>query len=336
MIKQYIIFAVLLLTFGFTKAQDTLLTTDNTTLVGEIKSMDRGVLVIETDFSEDDFTITWLKVKKISSQRNFRIILKSEDRLYGTIIYKNEELTINDEERGARNVDVSDIVYMKQVDDGSVLDLINLALDVGYSYTNANNLQQLNGSFNADYTRNKWAVSVYATTVKSIQTDVDNLMRNTGGLGFKVFVKYGFYGDLGADYYSNTEQSMDLRSNYNLSLGKFVFRSNRQYLSTSIGAAYMNENYSDTLIDRNSYEGKFGLEYNMFDMGDLNVFTSINLFPSFTEQGRMRTEYKLDVKLDLPRDFYIKGSFNYNYDNMPAEGVTFDDYVYTFGVGWEL
>ncbi len=336
MVKKITLLGFILFAFVGLKAQDTLITSDNTTLIGEIKSMDRGVLVMETDFSDDDFTITWLKVKKVSSQRDFRVIVTGEERLYGTILFENGKLTIHDDEKGDRSVDVSDIVYIKQVDEGSVLDLINLSLDVGYSYTNANNLEQLNGSLTADYTRNKWGVNLYATTVKSVQTGVDNVMRNTGGLGFTVFLKHGFFGDLGASYYSNTEQSMDLRSNYNLSLGKFIFRTNRQYLNATIGAAFLNENYSDTLVDRNSYEGKFGIEYNMFDMGDLNVFTSINLFPSFTEAGRMRTEYKLDVKLDLPRDFYIKGSLHYNYDNKPAEGVSFDDYVYTFGVGWEL
>ena len=336
MMKKATIIIIILLAFGYAKAQDTLITTDNTILVGEIKSMDKGVLVIETDFSDDDFKITWLKVQKLSSQRNFRIILDSDARYYGTILFENGKLTIQDEEKGNQSVEVDDIVYMKQVDDGSVFDLINLSLDVGYSYTNANNLQQLNGNLNADYTQNHWGVSLYASTVTSVQTDVSPVIRNTGGLGFQVFMKYGFFGDLGADYYSNTEQSMKLRSNYNVSLGKYIYRSNRQYFNATAGAAFLIEDYSDTLTDRTSYEGKLGLEYNMFDMGDLNLFTSVNIFPSFTEKGRMRTEFKLDVKYDLPRDFYIKGSLNYNYDNRPAAGVTFDDYVYTFGIGWEL
>jgi len=334
--KKITVLALFLFAFISMKAQDTLITTDNTKLIGEIKSMDRGVLVMETDFSDNDFTITWLKVKNLNSQRNFRIILDNDERYYGTILYEGGKLVIHDEEKGDKSVEVNDIVYMKQVDDGSVLDLINLSLDVGYSYTNANNLQQLNGSLNADYTRNRWGVNMYASTVTSVQTDVDAVVRNTGGFGFQVFMKHGFFGDLGADYYSNTEQSMQLRSNYNLSIGNYIFRTNRHYFNTTVGAAFLNENYSDTLPDRTSYEGKLGLEYNMFDMGDLNLFTSVNIYPSFTEKGRMRTEFKLDVKYDLPRDFYIKGSLNYNYDNKPAPGGTFDDYVYTFGIGWEL
>ena len=336
MIKKFTLITIVLLSFGFAKAQDTLVTTDHTTLIGEIKSMDRGVLVIETDFSDDDFKVTWLKVEKMVSSRSFRVIIKGEKRYYGPVQFSDGKLTIQDEKVGAVSVVPSDIVYIKQVDKGSVLDLINLSLDVGYSFTNANNLEQINGSFMADYTTNVWGVNTYATTVRSRQTNVEAVMRNTGGLGFKVFLKRGLFASTGVDLYSNTEQSMDLRSNYNLSIGNYFFRTNRQYFSATVGAAFLNEDYSDTLTDRQSYEGRIGLEYNMFDMGDLSVFTSINLFPSFTEKGRLRTEYRLDIKLDLPRDFYIKGSLNYNYDNMPAEGVTFDDYVYTFGVGWEL
>jgi len=336
MIKKITILVFILIAFSSLKAQDTLTTTDNTVLIGEIKSMDRGVLVIETDYSDDDFKLTWLKVKKVVSHRNFRIILKNQERYYGPIIFTDGKLTINDKEKGIVSVDLDNIVYIKQVDEGSVFDKLNLMLDVGYSFTNAKNLEQLNGSVKADYTTNKWGTNIYATTARSTQTDVEDVMRNTGGIGVKAFMKYGFFAGLGADFYSNTEQQMQLRSNYNITFGKYLFRTNRQYLNATLGGAFLNENYSDTLVDRNSYEGKLGLEYNMFDMGDLNVFTSVNIFPSFTEKGRMRTEFKLDVKLDLPRDFYIKGSLNYNYDNQPAAGVSFDDYIYTFGVGWEL
>ncbi len=336
MIKKTTILAFILFAFINVKAQDTLITTDNTILIGEIKSMDRGVLVMETDFSDNDFQLTWLKVKKVVSHRSFRVILKNQERYYGSIVFKDDKLTILDEEKGAISASPEEIVYIKQVDQGSIFDLLSLNLDAGYSFTNAKNLEQINGSIRADYTTNKWSANIYATTAMSNQTDVESVMRNTAGIGIKAFLRYGLFAGLGADYYSNTEQQMQLRSNYNLTFGKYLFRTNRQYLNTTVGGVFLNENYSDTLADRNSYEGKLGIEYNMFDMGDLNVFTSVNLFPSFTEKGRMRTEFKLDIKLDLPRDFYIKGSLNYNYDNQPAVGVSFDDYIYTFGVGWEL
>ena len=195
------------------KAQDTIVSTDNTILVGEIKDMDKGVLSIETDFSDSDFKISWLKIKEIRSQRNFRFILSNQKRYYGTISMDSINIIIHDE-TGNIKVSVKDLVYIKQVDKGSILDIINLSMDLGYSYTNANNLEQINGSINVDYYTNVWGVLGYFNTVQSTQTNVEPIKRNNGGIGTKIFAKYGLFGTIDADFYTNNEQNMDLRSNY--------------------------------------------------------------------------------------------------------------------------
>jgi len=66
-------------------AQDTLVAKDGTVLFGEIKEMDHGTITMETSFSDDDFTITWLEVQQIISSRSFRFTLADGKRLYGTI-----------------------------------------------------------------------------------------------------------------------------------------------------------------------------------------------------------------------------------------------------------
>lgn len=333
-LSLFIILTVL--TFSFANAQDTLVSTDNTILVGEIKEMDKGIISIETDFSDSDFKISWLKIKEINSQRNFRFILSNQQRYYGTISMEDGKIIIHDTEQGVITTNNEELVYIKQVDKGSVLDLVNLSMDLGYSFTNAKNLEQINASINTNYYTNIWGVSAYFNTVQSTQDDVSPVKRNNGGFGAKVFAKYGLFVTADADFFSNTEQNMDLRSNYSVSFGRYFIKTNRIYFNTSVGVSYLMENYSDTLVDRESYEGKITLEYNMFDVGDLNLFSKLDLFPSFTEKGRMRTLFNFSAKYDLPRDFYIKAGLNYNYDNKPAEGVDPNDYVYTFGIGWEL
>ena len=334
--RSYLIIILMFGAFNLVKAQDTIVATDNTVLIGEIKDMDKGVLTIETDFSDSDFKISWLKIKEIRSNRNFRFILSNQKRYYGTVSMQGDKIDIKDEKLGDIVIKPEDLVYIKQVDKGSFLDLLNLSMDLGYSFTNANNLQQINGNINTDYSTNIWGASAYFNTVQSTQKDVSPVKRNNGGFGVKVFARYGLFATLDADYYSNTEQNMHLRSNYSFSVGKYFIRTNRIYFNSSIGAAYLMENYSDTLPDRKSYEGKISLDYNMFDVGDLNLYSGLDLFPSFTEKGRIRTLFSFTAKYDLPRDFYIKASLNYNYDNKPAEGVVPHDYVYTFGIGWEL
>ncbi|MEP0714217.1 MAG: hypothetical protein ABJC55_20040, partial [Algoriphagus sp.] len=71
---QRLILFVLLL-FGASASilaqTDSLLLSNGNLIVGEIKSMDKGVLTIETDYSDSDFKITWGEIKKITSRTNY-------------------------------------------------------------------------------------------------------------------------------------------------------------------------------------------------------------------------------------------------------------------------
>ena len=73
----------------------------------------------------------------------------------------------------------------------------------------------------------------------------------------------------------------------------------------------------------------------MFNTGDLSLLTNIVAYPSFTESGRWRTDFKFDAKYDLPLDFYIKMGLTVNYDNQPAPGSPETDYIFHTGFGWE-
>lgn len=318
--------------------QDTLIANDNTILTGEIKDMDLGVISIETSFSDEDFKIEWLKVKQIISKESFRFTTTEGMRYFGTVEEDTAEniLIINDIEVGKVTVKPESIVYIKQVDQGSILDVINLAFDVGYSFTKSNNLHQLNGSLTADYITNVWGLNIYSSTVRNVQDDAEDVRRDNAGIGLKLFFANDFFGNVASDYFSSNEQQLTLRSNYNASLGRYFVHTNKIYFNSSLGAGYTVENYSDTTETRKSAEGVIKLEYNMFDMGDLNLLTNLSVFPSFTESGRWRSSFNFQLKYDLPRDFYIKTSLDYNYDNQPIEGVNAHDYVITGGVGWEL
>lgn len=334
----YIIFSFLGI-FGIAEAQnDTIVSKDNSVLVGEIKEMDRGVLTLETNYSDSDFKITWLELKEIISTRKYRFSLSNGDRLHGTITVDTiaKKLIIQDDEKGAISISPKELVYLKHVDGGNIFDIINLSMDVGYSFTKANNLHQLNGSINADYYVKKWGLSANASTVQNVQDNAPSTIRSTGGLEFKFFMKNDIFALASANYLSNNEQQLNLRSTYSAGLGKYFIHTNRIYFNASAGIAYTIENFMDTIPNKNGTEGQLGIEYNMFDIGDLNLFTKLVVNPSFTEKGRVRTLFNIKVKYDLPRDFYLKTSLDYQYDNKPLEGIDPEDYVFTFGFGWEL
>ncbi len=317
---------------------DTIISLDNNVLNGEIKQMERGVLTFETSYSDSDFKIEWLDVKLIISDQKFQVVLTDGERYYGSIKEDtiHNKIIIEDEYKGFIMTEINKIVYLKQIDEGRILDVMNLSLDLGYSFTRSNNLHQFNGNLNADYYRNKWGVAVSFNSVQNYQDNAPNTERYTGNIDLKYFLQRDFFLSAIGDYFSNTEQQLNLRSNYNVSFGHYFKRTNKVYFNASAGIAYNLENFVEGLEDIESFEATAKVEYNMFDIGDFNFFANFTVYPSLTEKNRLRAISSLTAKYDLPRDFYIKTSYDYNYDNRPVEGANESDYVFTFGIGWEL
>lgn len=75
---------------------------------------------------------------------------------------------------------------------------------------------------------------------------------------------------------------------------------------------------------------------NIYDVEDFDLNTDLKFYPSLSEKGRIRTDYNLTLKYDLPLDFYIKLGFSLNYDNKPAISGNEVDYIFTSGFGWEF
>jgi len=79
-----------------------------------------------------------------------------------------------------------------------------------------------------------------------------------------------------------------------------------------------------------------GPEYELYKIHDFRIFTSFTWYPSITENGRHRFDYKIDLKYDLPLDFYVKGSYTQNYDNRPVEGASTNDNILQISFGWDF
>ncbi|MFD1292805.1 DUF481 domain-containing protein [Lutibacter holmesii] len=326
---------------GFAQ-NDTLVLNNRDVIVGDLKSMDRGVLTIEPSYSDSDFKITWEDIKTIKATQRYLITLSDGQRINGTFNTTDDgKIFIKNDEGEDRTVEQHEVVYINSVDD-SFLSRLSANIDFGFSLTKANNQRQLNGSFRMAYLADKWSTELYYNTLFTTQDDVDDIQRNDAGVGFNYFLPkdWNLTGDL--TLLSNTEQSLDLRTTAKIGLGNYVIHTNSLYWNLSAGVAYNNENYSSDGGNRNSMEGFFGTELNMYDIGDLNLFTSVILYPTIVpdesvESGRFRTDFRFDAKYDdiFIKDLYIRAGFTLNYDNRPAVEGTETDYIFTTGFGWE-
>ena len=304
-------------------------------VIGSIKKMDRSVITIETDFSNNDFSIDWDKVNMIKSDQNYLVTLSDGRRFDAKInsTGNDKEVEIFNED-GSTIVSLDDIVYFNPINQ-SFWDKFNANIDIGLNLTKANNLTQFNARTGASYLTKRWALGGTYNTVFSSQDSVSDTRRMDSNVNFKVFLPKDWYTFISNDFLQNDEQKLKLRSTTKLGIGNYLVHTNSSYLGIFGGAALNNEKFTENANpDRQSTEVFAGLELNLFDIGDLSLLTNTIVFPSLSEDGRVRVDFKFDVKYDLPLDLYIKVGTTVNYDNQPIAGAGDLDYVFQTGIGW--
>jgi len=298
--------------------------------------MDRGVLTMKTSYSDKDFKIEWGSIKEIYT-RNKLIITLSDGTKYSSIItsIKDSVITVTSDMGFEKEHKINDIVHLHPYEE-KFLNRLDASIDVGLSMAKAQNLNQLTVRSTLAYIADKWSTDISLNSLSSIQDSVDAIKRTDGEINFRYMLPRNWYPIATIALLSNTEQKLDLRMNAQLGIGKFFIRSNSAYWGMKIGANRNVEQYVSETANRESWEGYFGTELNLYNIGDFSLSTVIMAYPSFTEPGRWRSDFNLDIKYDLPLGFYIKLGGSFNYDNKPAEGASETDYVFQTGFGWEL
>jgi len=314
---------------------DSLVLKNGNVMNGEIKSMERDVVVIETDYSDADFRIKWNKVQEIYSQTEFMVSLSNGKKHYGRLNTSSDlKINIIKADNEVIECELNDIVSLIPVEK-SFLDRVNASIDIGINLAKAHDLRQLTTRITIGYITRKWSTDVSFNTLRSTQEIVDPTERTEGALNYRYVLRRRWYSVATVSLLSNTEQKLDLRMNAQIGLGKFFIRTNAIYWGGKIGLNRNVEKYSNETPDRYTWEGYVGTELNLYNIGDLSLLTIVMVYPSFTEKGRWRADFNLDLNYDLPLDFYIKVGGSLNYDNRPAEGGSETDYVFQSGIGWK-
>ena len=335
--KNLLIGCCLLTGMAIQAQKDSLVLKNGNVIVGEIKSLDKGVLTIETPYSKNDFTIEWGGIREIFSKSQFLVTLTNGTRINGTFesVEGGKKIVITDVSGGKTETTFEDMVYLK----GLKSDFWSRAyasIDLGLSFTKANNLRQYNVRSKMGYLADKWQLDLFYDDTRSKQDSVAETKRTEGGIAAKYFLQKDWYLASSLNFLSNTEQALQLRTTGKLGVGRYLVHTNKQYWGLGVGLSFNNESFTNGTDSRSSLEAYFGSELNLFDIGDLSLLSNIWVYPSLTEDGRWRTDFTFDAKYDLPLDFYIKLGFTLNYDNRPAVKGKETDYVTVFSIGWEL
>ena len=315
-------------------AKDVVVTTSGDRLVGEIKSIAKDVLTIETDYSDADFKIKWEKVASIESDRQFLVETFDGKRLSGALKAdpgKKAAVTVGD-----ADVPLPD-VSMVQPFERTFWSRFDVGLDFGYSLTKTNSAKQLSLGGNVSYRDERNLDSLFVNVFRSSQSNAPETQRWDLSNDFRHLLGTKWYVNTGQDLLNSDEQGLDLRTTIGAGAGRYLFRSGSQYLALGGGLAWTNENYTDPLLPaENSAEAYVGAEFMTEKLKVTDLLTRFSYYPSLTISGRQRVNYRFDLDFNLPGDWYLRVGLFDNYDSRPPEGFSSNDYGWSNAFGFKF
>jgi Protein of unknown function, DUF481 len=319
---------------GMAYAQDVVITTNGDKLVGEIKSVEKDVLTLETPYSDTDFKIEWEDIVSIASDRQFLVETFDGRRLSGAL--KPDPANKLAAQVGNTSVLLADVSAVQPFE-RTFWARFDTALDFGYSMTRTNSAKQLSLGSNLSYRDERYVDVIFANVFSSTQENAPETQRWDVNNDFRRLLGSRWYANTTQELLNSEEQGLDLRTTIGGGGGRYLLRSASQYLALGGGLAWTNENYTDPALEtKDSAEAYLGTEFMTEKLKVTDLITRFTWYPSLTISDRYRLAFRFDLDFNLPGDWYFRVGFFDNYDSQPPEGFSSNDYGWSNAFGFKF
>jgi hypothetical protein len=306
-------------------------------MTGEIKDLEYAKIRFKTT-AMGTIYIEWDKVTYVKSDKRFQIEMAD-----GSIWFAMLE-TIQDDSLGnmlaivvdsaAINLDFDDVIRIIPIK-STFLDRIDASADLGFNFTKASDVAQLNFSGKVDY--RTWRLLRTFSFSSVITTRTDTTAAQNHNIRFDVLRNldsaWYFTGFVGLQ--KNTELGIDLRMLGGATYGNELLHTNTAMLGASAGGQVTRE-----LAEEGSQlnaEGVVRVDFRKFEYNDpeINLTSDLSYFPTLTPFGRHRIELNIKLKWEIINDLYWSLTFYTKYDSdPPPSSQSNNDYGITLSFGW--
>ncbi len=302
---------------------------------GDVKGFQRGKLEFEIPGGSSTY-IEFDDIATIGSSDYWDIEFDDQTRTFGTLAPGSEPGKVRVvTAEGAWEVPLQSIVTLTSLKT-SFWSRWDGFLEFGFSFAKANNVTNYTLGARADFRGERWAGGVSLDSRLNSQDDVETTSRNQLALSAFRLLPHTWYAGLFAQAEQNQELDLDLRLLIGVGGGRDIIQSNRVEWRW-IGGLLVNRETYTGLDPNSSAEGLLGTYFNFFTFGDWenDIASSLLVYPSLTESGRVRADFDISYRQDLFSDFYLRLSFYDQYDSRPPEGASKNDFGTTIAVGWD-
>ncbi len=331
----FILTALVVCTATPAAAQEFIIHVNGDSINGDVKGFKRGKLEFEIPGSSSTF-IEFDDIAAIGSPDYWDIELDDQTRTFGSLEPGEEAGTVRIvSAAGVREVPLARIVQMTSID-ASFWSKLDGFLEFGFTFAKANSVTNYTLGARVEYRGTKWASSLTIDSRQNSQTGAETTSRNQLTLDMvRLLPKTWFAGVFGQAEQSE-ELDLDLRLLFGAVGGRDIIQSNKVEWRWGAGILGNREDYTG-LEATTSAEALLATYFNFFTFGDWenDIASSLLVYPSLTESGRVRVDFDISYRQDLFSDFYLRFSFYDQYDSKPPEGASDNDFGTTIAVGWD-
>lgn len=297
---------------------DVVTTDDGASYIGEIKGVQYSTLSLKTN-PAGTLSIELRYVTGMISKFEYRIELNGGKRHFGTLgpPTKPGHLSIVDSE-GALEVEFSEIVEIVPIEH-SFWKRLDGSVNLGFSYTQANEAVQYNASSDASYRSRKNYGSLSGQSIFSTQEDGETTNQHVlqliaAQVGRQ---RWGAF-ELG-QLQSNPDQGYDLRTIVGGGATRFVIENSRKLLSLNLGMVYNREDVTDASDVDQSAEVLVAIGFRRYKRGSHSPSVQLTLgtFTNVTETPRFRASLNFNVSWKIIGDLKFNFQIIDNYDSAP-------------------
>jgi hypothetical protein len=309
-------------------------------LTGEIKSVDRGILRFDPDYS-DAIDITWEHVATLVSATNFEVTLDSGERLFGTLGDGAEVAAINvatlDDQR--RALPILTVVRMNPIE-GRIIERIEMSVDIGYSLAKANEAEQSSLGYDFRYRDELRLLSLTADSSTTHDENDPPSTRVNTSLSWRRFLEGREWDPV---VIGQVERNDELGINRRITTGggmsRWITDTNTNRLSFFGGAVYGREEADGAVDSDGSVEAVVGLtaEWFRYDEPELDVSMNFSVYERLTGESKTRGNLDVDFRWELFSDSFWGFNIYYSFDTHPESATASKkDYGVVTSLGWDF
>lgn len=292
-------------------------------LTGEIKKLEYGVLTLSTD-SIGTVSIEWPSVASVQTRQLMEVERSDGGRIYGHAPVKGNagelRLTSSADHGDPEDLPLDSVVHMVPISEGNWLNRVDGNFSIGVSASSANQDRQFTLAANVTYRKptRYWNINYSGSRTNSTNNDAS--ASNYLNAQFRWLRDHRWFWAVTGGLTSDEELDLNLRTLLGGGRGRYLLRSEQHELVALAGLADNKENYSDG-INQSSTEIVLQADYQYFSFKqpNLQLSTSLSLFPSLTIGGRLRSQFDISGKYEIVHNLFYQLSYTRSHDSKPPQ-----------------